>query len=259
MDFRTILYPTITAGLLLGLWMLGVEYFEVPNYILPSPGAVLEALRIGYLNGQYWPHFAFTLQNTVIGYAVGCGLGVLLGALLAESRTFELFVYPYIIALQSTPKVAIAPLILVWFGFGMASKVVMVALISFFPMFINTVVGIRQTDGAMLDLMRAYSASRGLQFLHVKLPAASSHIFAGLQISVVLALIGAVVAEFVSSTRGLGYLIQSASLNVDIATMFASLLSLIFIGISGTQAIRWLHRRVVFWERDGSTTEGVSE
>lgn len=247
-NFKSVLYPLITGAALLAIWVLSISVFKVPNYLIPSPASVWTALQVGYVEGQYWPHFLFTLQCTVLGYTLGCGLAVLVGTLVAESRTFERFIYPYVIALQSTPKVAIAPLILVWFGFDMASKVIMVALMSFFPMFINTVVGIRQTPPAMLELMKVFSASRSHVFFHVKLPAAAGHIFAGLQISVVLSLIGAVVAEFVSSTKGLGYLIQSASLNMDLATMFACLFSLICIGLAGTQSLKFAHRKLVFWE-----------
>jgi NitT/TauT family transport system permease protein len=247
-NIKSIVYPLITGAVLMALWVLSITVFEVPNYLIPSPSGVWGALKTGYVDGQYWPHFFFTLQCTVFGYGLGCGLALLVGTLVAESRTFERFIYPYVIALQSTPKVAIAPLILVWFGFDMASKVIMVALMSFFPMFINTVVGIRQTSPAMLDLMRVFSASRVHIFWHLKLPAAAGHIFAGLQISVVLSLIGAVVSEFVSSTKGLGYLIQSASLNMDLSTMFACLFSLICIGLAGTQSLKFAHRKLVFWE-----------
>ncbi|CFN32655.1 ABC transporter permease [Bordetella pertussis] len=251
---KCFLYPLITGVVLVILWFASIRIFSVPNYLLPTPEAVLNTLRIGYVEGQYWPHFLFTLQSTVYGYLIGCGMALVVGTVLAESETFEQFIYPYIIALQSTPKVAIAPLLLVWFGFGMASKVVMVALMSFFPMFINTVVGIRQANPAMLDLMKAFKASRSHVFFHVKLPAASGHIFAGLQISVVLSLIGAVVSEFISSSQGLGYLIQSASVNMDVATMFACLFSLVVIGLTGTNLIRFLHRKLVFWEQSTTAT-----
>lgn len=245
---KTILYPALTALALIAAWIVSIEVFNVPNYLVPEPGAVLHALKVGYIDGQYWPHFFFTLKSAVIGYVMGCGLAIVIGTMVAESRTFERFLYPYIVALQSTPKIAIAPLILVWFGFGIESKVVMVALMSFFPMFINTMVGIRQTNASMLNLMQVFSASRTHIFFNVKLPAAAGHIFAGLQISVVLGLIGAVVSEFVSSTQGLGYMIQAASVNMDVATMFACLLSLVAIGLSGTQLIRYLHRKLVFWD-----------
>lgn len=248
---KTILYPAITAVVLIAIWIISIRVFHVPNYLIPDPRDVLSALKTGYVDGKYWPHFFFTFKSAALGYLLGCGLALLMGAWVAESKTFERFVFPYIIALQSTPKIAIAPLILVWFGFGIESKIVMVALMSFFPMFINTMVGIRQTDATMLHLMRVFSASRLHIFLNVKLPSAAGHIFAGLQISVVLGLIGAVVSEFVSSTRGLGYMIQAASVNMDVATMFACLFSLVAIGLAGTQLVRFLQRRLVFWDAAG--------
>lgn len=250
---KSVLYPAITAVFLLTFWIVSIDVFDVPDYLIPSPGAVLKTLKSGYIDGQYWPHFFFTFKNTVVGYVIGAGLALMLGALIAESKAFERFFFPYIVALQATPKVAIAPLILVWFGFGMASKVVLISLMTFFPVFINTITGMRQTNPAMLDLMKVCSASRLHIFFNVKLPSAAGHIFAGLQISVVLSLIGAVVSEFVSSSMGLGYLIQSASVNMDVATMFACLFSLIVIGLSGTQLMSFLHGKLVFWERRSQT------
>lgn len=243
-----VVFPLITLVLGLAVWSLSIRWFSVPNYILPTPSAVLAAMRVGYLEGSYWPHVFFTLQNIVVGYACGCVLAIALGALLAESRNFERFVYPYIIALQSMPKVALAPLIIVWFGFGNLSKIIMVALICFFPLFINTSVGIKQTPPHLVNMMRVFSASRAEVFFRVKLRAALGHIFAGLQIGIVLGLIGEVVAEFVASTRGLGYLIATSQANFDVATMFAALAGLVAIGVAGTQLVRAIHRRVIFWE-----------
>ena len=157
----------------------------------------------------------------VIGYLLGCFLAVVIGALLAEIPIIERALMPYIVALQSMPKVALAPLIIVWFGFGMSSKVVLVALICFFPVFINTLVGIRSVNPDIVNLYRAFSASRWNILLNVKLPAAASSIFAGLQISVAMALIGAVVGEFIASKAGLGNLLQASSMTMDVATMFA--------------------------------------
>jgi NitT/TauT family transport system permease protein len=134
----SVLYPLITFVVLIAVWQLSIDLLRVPDYILPRPLSVLHALKIGYIDGAFWPHFLFTLRSTVTGYVIGCGCAILVGAALAESRTFEKFVYPYVIALQSMPKVALAPLIIVWFGYGFTSKVVMVALICFFPLFVNT-------------------------------------------------------------------------------------------------------------------------
>jgi NitT/TauT family transport system permease protein len=252
-NIKAVVYPAITAVVLVVAWIVSIRVFDVPGYLIPPPENVLSALKAGYIDGQYWPHFLFTFKNTVVGYLIGSGLALVLGAYVAESKTFERFFFPYIVALQATPKVALAPLILVWFGFGMASKVVLIALMTFFPVFINTITGIRQTTPAMLDLMKVFSAGRMHVFFNVKLPSAAGHIFAGLQISVVLSLIGAVVSEFVSSSLGLGYLIQSASINMDVSTMFACLFSLIVIGLSGTQLIRFLHDKLVFWDRRTET------
>jgi NitT/TauT family transport system permease protein len=251
--------PLLTLLVLVAVWVVTLRWFRVPDYILPAPGAVVRALKIGYIDGLYWPHFLATLEATVFGYLLGCGLAFVFGAVAADSRTFERFVYPYVVGLQSMPKVALAPLIIVWFGFGLASKVVTVALICFFPLFINTVVGIRQTDPNLIDLLRVCSATRLHTFLHVKLPAAAGHIFAGLEISVVLSLIGAVVSEFVASQRGLGNLIQAASQNLDVAAMVAVLLTLALIGVSGSLLIRYLHNRIVFWEGRAHTTAVISE
>jgi NitT/TauT family transport system permease protein len=256
---RRIADPLLTLVVLIAAWSLLLRVFKIPNYILPAPGAVLTALKIGYVDGVYWPHFFATLQATVLGYALGCSLAFVLGAIAADSKTFERYVYPYVVGLQSTPKVALAPLIIVWFGFGLASKVVIVALICFFPLFINTIVGIRQTDPNLIDLLRVFSASRLHVFFHVKLPSAAGHIFAGLEISVVLCLIGAVVSEFVASQRGLGNLIQASLQNLDVAAMVAVLLTLALIGVAGSLLVRWLHARLVFWERREAVTTVFAE
>ena len=241
--------PLITFIVILAVWTGGLSWFNIPNYILPTPSGVLNALRVGYVEGLYWPHLFATIQAIVFGYVIGCVSAFVLGAIAADSKTFERFLYPYVVGIQSMPKVALAPLIILWFGFGLASKVVTVALICFFPLFINTVIGIRQTDPNLVDLLRVCSASRLQLFYYVKLPAAAGHIFAGLEISVVLSLIGAIVAEFVASQRGLGTLIQSASQNLDVAAMFAVLFTLALIGIGASSLVRYLHRRFVFWER----------
>lgn len=257
---KAVFYPIITLIALLVLWVVAIRVFKVPNFVVPTPEAVVSSLRRGYIDGLFWKHFLFTLQSTVLGYALGCSLAFLLGCAFAESKTIERLFYPYVVALQSMPKVALAPLIIVWFGFEMTSKVVMVVLVCFFPMFINTVVGLRQTNPALLDLMHAFSASRWEILLRIKIPSAAGHIFAGLQIAVVLGLIGAVVAEFVSSTRGLGYLINAAAVNLETDVMFAALISLSVLGISGSFVIRMLHGRIVFWDKGTATrTEDVAE
>ncbi len=218
---------------------------------------MLQALYTGYVGGLYWQHFFFTLQSMVLGYLAGCTAAFLLGCLFAESRTVERTLYPFVVALQSMPKVALAPLIIVWFGFGIESKIVMVALVCFFPMFINTAMGLKQTNPALLDLMNAFSASRWHILTRIKIPSAAGHIFAGLKIAIVLGLIGAVVAEFVSSTKGLGNLINASAVNLETNTMFAALLSLAVMGIMGSQVIRLIHAKVVFWDK-GAASQAIT-
>ena len=254
---KTVLYPLVALVALVAIWELAIRFFKVPNFILPTPGSVMKSLHVGYVQGLYWQHFLFTLQSMVLGYLAGCIAAFLLGCLFAESRAVERTLYPFVVALQSMPKVALAPLIIVWFGFGIESKIVMVALVCFFPMFINTAVGLKQTNPALLDLMSAFSASRWHVLTRIKIPSAAGHIFAGLQIAVVLGLIGAVVAEFVSSTKGLGYLINASAVNLETNTMFAALLSLAVLGILGSQAIRVIHAKVVFWDR-GATSQSLN-
>lgn len=246
--------PLLTLVVVIAAWTFCVDWFRIPNYVLPSPMAVLNALKVGYVQGTYWPHLFATIQAILFGYLIGCGLALVLGAIAADSKTFERFVYPYIVGLQSTPKVALAPLIIAWFGFGLTSKVVIVALICFFPVFVNTIVGIRQTDPNLVDMLRVFSASRLHVFFHVKLPAAAGHIFAGLEISIVMSLIGAIVAEFVGSQYGLGNLIQASSQNLDVSATIAVLLTLAVMGLCGTLIVRRLHDRFVFWEKRGAAT-----
>lgn len=245
----SVLYPLITFVVLVAAWQISIDLFAVPDYILPRPLAVLQYLDRGYVGGEFWPHFAFTLRSTLTGYVLGCSAAIVVGTLLAESKTFEKCFYPFIVALQSMPKVALAPLIIIWCGYGILSKVVMVALMCFFPLFVNTVVGIRQANPALLNMMKAFSAPNWLIFYRVKLFAAAGHIFAGLQIAIVLSLIGAVVAEFVASSRGIGWLIQSSLANFNTAQMFAALFSLIVIGLVGTRTVQYFHNRLVFWDR----------
>jgi len=255
---RTLL-PLVTLVILLGAWDLATRFGYVQPFLLPSPRRVMEVLVRGFMEGTFWPHIHFTLKATLVGYVIGCGSAIVLGALIAEFRTFERMVYPYIVAIQSMPKVSLAPLILVWFGFGLTSKVVLVALICFFPVLVNTIVGLRRADPDILEMCRSFSLSRPYAFVHVKIPSAASSIFAGLQIGIVLALIGAVVGEFIASERGVGYMIASATVNMSTSTMFAGVFILAAFGIVGSALVRYAHRKVVFWEKiDDSPTESAS-
>lgn len=240
--------PVLSFALLLAVWHHVTSAGLIANYLLPSPLSVFRTLREGLIGGSFWPHIRYTLTSVVSGYALGAAAGVTLGVVIAESRLIERMVFPFIVALQSIPKVALAPLILVWFGFGIASKVALVTLICFFPVLVNTIAGMQRSDGEMVDMCRSFCKSWLFIFFNVKLAAAAGSIFAGLQIAVVMSLIGAVVGEFMASDRGIGFLIGSATASLDVARMFAGVIILAVIGMTGNWLVRAVQRRVVFWE-----------
>jgi NitT/TauT family transport system permease protein len=242
------------AILLLILWEISSDWLEVPKYILPAPIAVWRALWSGLYvpltspTGFYVP-LASTLYNGGIGFMIGATLGVLLGSLMAESRIVEMLLMPYAFALQTLPKVAIAPLIVIWCGFGDGSKITMAALLTFFPMMVNTFSGIQGTEPERVDLMRSLSASRFETYWRVKLPSAAPFIFAGIDMGIVYALLGTIVAEFLGAQQGIGVTIVQAQAVTDVATVFAALILLAIIGMSFHSAVRRIERRVVHWAR----------
>ena len=237
-------------------WALAVQLLDVPSYILPSPQAVWRALWSGLAVspssplGYYLPLWG-TLKNAAVGLAVGAGAGLALGSLMAESRTVEKLIMPYAFALQSLPKVAIAPLIVIWFGFGDGSKVAIAALLAFFPVLINSFTGLRATEPEKLDLMRSLSATRFETYRIVKLPNAAPYIFAGLDMAVVYALLGTIVAEFLGAQQGMGVVITQAQAVSDVAGVFAALVILGVLGIVLHSSVRRLEHRVVHWAHRG--------
>lgn len=249
---RRYLPPIVMFFILIGLWEWASRG-ETQSYLLPGPISVVDALIDGYITrGILWEHLWTTFAQTILGFAIGCTVAVVIGSLVAEFEIVDRMVYPYVVALQSMPKVALAPLLIVWFGFGMMSKVVLVALICFFPMFVNIVNGLRGISPELLDLYRAFSASRWRTFIEIKVPTALPSFFAGLQISVVFALLGAVVGEFIAAQKGLGSVIQAASVSFDLPIVFACIISLSCLGALMTMSVRRLQRRIVFWQRSGA-------
>lgn len=248
--------PTIFFVFLIVLWEVLIVALEVPKYIVPSPSEIFRAAVRNLDRGIYPPHLFATLKSVLIGYSVGVALGVLLGTLFAEVRIIERLVFPLVVALQSMPKVALAPLFVMWFGYGFTSKVVTVTLLCLFPVLVNTVTGLKSADPDRIVLIRAMTGNRWQVFRHVKLPSAAGHIFAAMQVAVILALIGALVAEFVGSDKGLGILIQSGQLNLDTPGMFVVLVMLSLLGIASTSLVRFVQRRVVFWDAKSETVGG---
>lgn len=238
-----------TFVLLIGLWTAAIDVLGVPSYVLPRPSAIGDALWRGWVHGFLRPHAWFTIRGAFIGFAIGTMLGILAGVIVAEIRIAAQAIYPIVIAIQSMPTIAIAPLIIVYFGVGLPSKVVTVALLCFFPVFVNTVAGLRSADPRLVDLYRSASATRLRLFLDVKFPSALDHILVSLQVALVLAFVGCVVSEFIASTAGLGHIIKTFANDLNTAVMFAAILSLAVIGATTGSLIQFLHRRIVFWRR----------
>ena len=237
---------------LLLIWKLLVAVLQVPAYILPAPEGVFVALWSGIAVspasalGYYLPLWS-TLSNALLGFLIGASLGLVIGSLMAEVPAIERLVMPYAFALQSLPKVAIAPLVVIWFGFGDGSKIAISALLSFFPVLINSFTGLRAIEPERLDLMRSLSATRFETYRIVKLPNAAPFIFAGLDMAVVYALLGAIVAEFLGAQRGMGVVITQAQAVSDVAGVFAALVILGLLGIVLHAMVRWTEARVVHW------------
>lgn len=249
---RRIARPEIPLAIALfvvvvGGWELAVRALDVSALVVPPPSAVALALWSGLVSNAFTYHFGVTAYETLAGFAVGAGLGLVLGSLVSQFVLVEKTLYPYIVAFQTIPKVAIAPLFVIWFGYGMTSKVIITATIAFFPALANTIVGLRAAPADQIELLRAFTATRWQIFRMARVPHALPYVFAGLDVSIVLSVIGAVVGEFVGAQAGLGYLILQRTFSMDTAGMFAILILLSAMGIVLHAVMKYARKRVVFW------------
>jgi len=238
----------LLIAVFLAVWEAVVRMFEIPMFILPTPSNVFMALWRGIASSLYIDHVWITLSETLLGFVLGTSLAFLLGTVIALSRPVEYFLYPFVVMFQAMPKVALAPLIIVWFGLGLASKVVNAALVAFFPLMVNTIVGLRSAEEDKVNLMKSLAATRTQIFWMLQLPNAMPYIFAGLEIAMIFALIGAIVAEFVGAQSGLGMLIQSMNFTMDVAGQFSVLLLLSLLGLVLNGIVIGVRRRVLFWD-----------
>jgi NitT/TauT family transport system permease protein len=229
-------------------WEAVVRVFALPSFILPAPSQVVLALYRGFSSGLYLEHLGYTLVETLLGFVVGAALGFFLGTAVALNRYVEFFFYPYIVMFQSLPKIAMAPLIVVWFGLGLTSKVINAALVAFFPLLVNTMVGLKSADEDRVSLMRSLAATDSQIFWMLRLPNALPFVMAGLDVAMIFALIGAIVAEFVGAQRGLGMLIQSMNFNMDVSGQFSILIILSVVGLILNRCIMLIRKRIMFWD-----------
>ena len=237
--------PVLLVALLIVLWQVVIWVFRIPPYLIPAPGKV-----VGQLIEQ-WPTLLRqavpTTWATLGGFALSIAFGIPMALVIAYSRTVESYVYPLLVFSQSVPKIAIAPLFVVWFGFGLIPKVISAFMLGFFPVVVSTVMGFKSVDADMIDLARSMKASRLATFMRISLPQALPSIFAGLKVSVTLAVVGAVVGEFVGSNSGLGYLLQIANGTFDLPLMFAALTVLSVTGVLLFVAVDVVERWTIPW------------
>lgn len=231
--------------LLLALWEAAVEVFAVPPFLLPAPSAVAVELVARW--PLYLQQAQSTLLATLLGFAVAAVAGIALGMAIAYSWIFRGVLYPVILVLQVVPKVAVAPLIIVWVGYGLPSRVLVAAVISFFPIVMNTVTGLKSVEPELLDLVRMLRGSRTQEFVKIAFPNAMPLIFSGLKVAITLAVIGAIVAEFISSNSGLGYLILVANSELNVAMSFAALIVLSVMGLLLFGLVGLCERVLVPW------------
>lgn len=255
--FRRLLRFMLSAIAFVGLWQAIDVAFELPPYILPAPLSVGKALVVGLLISPLSPasflyQLASTLQATLLGFAIGSIVGIVLAAVMAEFPVVEDLLMPYIVAFQSLPKVAIAPIIIIWFGYGLSSKTAVAAMLAVFPMIVNPLQGLVSTDPERIELLRALRASRWTIFWHVKLPSALPLIFTGMEISIVYALLATIVAEFLGAQSGIGVMITQLQTVSDTAGIFAALCLLSVLGYLLNATVRSVRHRIVFWDARGS-------
>jgi NitT/TauT family transport system permease protein len=245
-NWQVALLPALVLGVLL-IWDTLVRWAEYPAFLLPTPRLVATRFVAVWREGTLQAHILVTLQEIFGGLALGLGGAVVLGYLLARSRPLERLVSPLIVATQAIPIVALAPLLVIWFGAGSLSKVLVCALTLFFPVLMNTIVGIRGVDAGLVDLMRSLRASRWQTFRYLELPASLPVLFGGLKVGVTLSVIGAVVGEFVAADRGLGFLVNLARGLFDTPLMFVALFTLMVIALSLYFAVSFLESRLLKW------------
>jgi NitT/TauT family transport system permease protein len=237
----------VSTGVGLLAWQAVVLLTGLPAYILPSPLQVIVRFWDAFLEGRLAYHAAYTLLEVLLGLALGISTASMLGYGLAKSPALEQLLSPYLVASQAIPVVAIAPLLVIWFGSGLFSKVLICALIVFFPVLVNTVVGLRAVPQNLRDLMSSLHATPAQTLRHLELPAALPVLLGGLRVGATLSVIGAVVGEFVGSDRGLGFLINLARGQYDTALVFVAVLVLIGLALALYGAVIFLEKRLSAW------------
>lgn len=252
-------WMVILSGLIvLVIWYLITVWSDLPAFILPSPLMIWNTFIETLLNGTLIRHFSITLLEVLLGLTAGTVMATTIGYLLAKSPTLERILSPYLVASQAIPTVAIAPLLVIWFGPGLFSKILIAALIVFFPVLVNTVVGVNSVPKDLRDLMRSLRASKSQTLRYLEIPAALPVFLGGLRIGATLSVIGAVVGEFVGADRGLGFLINVGRGQYDTALVFVAIFALIGMALGLYGTVIFMEKKLLIWQhqtRKSAVTE----
>jgi NitT/TauT family transport system permease protein len=241
------LFVLLTGIGLIALWQAYVTISGVQSFLVPSPLSVAKALYYGFATGTYLPHTWVTVQELVGGFVLGSVVAVALALMISRFEILNRLLMPYVVAFQAVPKVALAPLFVTWFGLGITSKIVMAAVISFFPVLLNMLVGLNSVDRDQMELFSSLRASQSQIYRKLRIPASLPFVFAGLDMALVFAVVGAIIGEFVGAQAGLGYLIMQSNFRLDVANTFAILIVLAVIGYLLHVALLQVAKRTMTW------------
>ncbi|MCE2399815.1 ABC transporter permease [Candidatus Poribacteria bacterium] len=245
--FKRLVLPMVILLVVLGIWEAIVFFKDTPHYILPPPSKIVVTLFTEH--EQLLKHSLVTLQEMLFGFTLAISIGIPLAVLMFEFPVLERAFYPYVIGSQTVPVFAIAPLLVLWFGFGIASKVIMAAIIVFFAIVLNTLDGLKSTDPDTVNLFRILRANRWQILWKVRLPTALPFIFSGAKIGISISTIGAVIGEWVGSSAGLGYLMLYANGKLQISLVFSAIFCLAFLGLGLFALMTLLERLAMPWRR----------
>ena len=229
------------------IWKLVIAVFDVSPFVLPQPEDVLKGVKELVNSNGFWADVRVTLTETLVGFAIALVLGIALGTLLGRVVWLEQALRPVIVASQVVPKVALIPLFIIWFGFGITSKIIIVALLSFFPILLNVILGVRSVDTGHRDVMRSLNSTRWQTFRRLEYPSTLPYVLAGMEVGIVFAVVGAVVGEYLGGDQGLGYRIVTSLNNLEAETLFAVILVLTLFGFLLYLAVVALKRFLIPW------------
>ena len=248
--FDAIAAPLAFLALIVLLWKIALWEEMISTTVIPHPEDIVISLYELTVEGILWDDAAATLWESVAGFVLGAALGLALAIPSALSNTMRKMLHPYAIGLQVTPRIAIAPIIIAWAGFGYSSKIWIAAIIAFFPVYVNALTGILTVDEDSREMFRSLGASKWQTFMRLMVPSSLPIMFAGLKTAAGLALVGAVVGEFISAQRGLGVLVQQFSYQLAVDDAFAVIVVLMIMGLLLYGLMEWIERITVFWLHD---------